>query len=70
MEKIPVIPEEFMGINDFTSKEEYAYLCVMLMFFVFTFSYETTTLHLQKNFFCANMYIIRGWASYVACEIK
>ena len=32
MEKIPVIPEEFMGINDFTSKEEYAYLCVMLMF--------------------------------------
>ena len=32
MEKIPVIPEEFMGIQTFTSKEEYAYLCILLMF--------------------------------------
>lgn len=32
MEKIPVIPETFMGINQFSSKEEYAYLCVLLMF--------------------------------------
>ena len=27
MEKIPVIPENFMGILDFSSKEEYAFLC-------------------------------------------
>lgn len=33
MEKIPVIPESFMGINQFSSKEEYVYLCVLLMFF-------------------------------------
>lgn len=32
MEKIPVIPEDFMGIEQFSSKEEYAYLCVLLMF--------------------------------------
>ena len=32
MEKIPVIPEEFMGIQTFASKEEYAYLCILLMF--------------------------------------
>ncbi len=32
LEKIPAIPEPFMGILDFTSKEEYAFLCVLLMF--------------------------------------
>lgn len=32
LEKIPAIPESFMGIEDFTSKEEYAFLCILLMF--------------------------------------
>ena len=32
MEKIPVVPEKFMGIAQFSSKEEYVYLCVLLMF--------------------------------------
>lgn len=32
LEKIPVVPESFMGILDFTSKEEYAFLCILLMF--------------------------------------
>lgn len=32
MEKIPVIPESFMGIMKFSSKEEYAYLCMLLMY--------------------------------------
>ena len=32
LEKIPVIPEPFMGVQEFTSKEEYAFLCVLLMF--------------------------------------
>ena len=32
LEKIPEIPESFMGIQDFASKEEYAYLCILLMF--------------------------------------
>ncbi len=32
LEKIPVIPENFMGIQEFTSKEEYAFLCLLLMF--------------------------------------
>lgn len=32
LEKIPVIPESFMGIQEFDSKEEYAFLCLLLMF--------------------------------------
>ena len=32
MEKIPVVPETFMGILDFSSKEEYAFFCILLMF--------------------------------------
>lgn len=32
LEKIPAIPEPFMGIEEFTSKEEYAFLCILLMF--------------------------------------
>ena len=32
LEKIPPFPEVNMGIMDFTSKEEYAFLCVLLMF--------------------------------------
>ena len=31
LEKIPVIPEQFMGIGQFSSKEEYVYLCILLM---------------------------------------
>lgn len=32
MEKIPALALASMGINDFTSREEYAYLCILLMF--------------------------------------
>lgn len=32
LEKIPAIPENFMGIEEFTSKEEYTFLCILLMF--------------------------------------
>ena len=32
MEKVPVKSEEFMGIQEFSSKEEYAFLCILLMF--------------------------------------
>ena len=32
MEKIPVVPDAFMGILQFSSKEEYVYLCMLLMF--------------------------------------
>lgn len=32
MEKIPAIPESFMGIETFTSQLEYGFLCVILMF--------------------------------------
>ena len=32
MEKIPAKPEIYMGIEEFTSKEEYAFLCILLMF--------------------------------------
>ena len=32
MEKIPALPETCMGIDAFASKEEYAFLCILLMF--------------------------------------
>jgi uncharacterized protein (TIGR02678 family) len=32
LEKIPAIPESCMGIEEFTSQEEYAFLCILLMF--------------------------------------
>lgn len=32
LEKIPAVPEQFMGILEFTSREEYAFLCILLMF--------------------------------------
>ena len=32
LEKIPVIAESFMGIQEFSSKEEYAFFCILLMF--------------------------------------
>lgn len=32
LEKIPAIGESFMGIGEFTSREEYAFLCILLMF--------------------------------------
>ena len=32
LEKIPAIPQPFMGIPEFASREEYAFLCVLLMF--------------------------------------
>ena len=32
MEKIPALPEACMGISEFTSQEEYAFLCILLMF--------------------------------------
>lgn len=32
LEKIPVLPEPFMGIRQFSSQKEYAYLCILLMF--------------------------------------
>lgn len=32
LEKIPAIPEVFMGIEEFSSKEEYMFLCILLMF--------------------------------------
>lgn len=32
LEKIPAVAESFMGIQAFSSREEYAYLCILLMF--------------------------------------
>lgn len=32
MEKIPSVAEAFMGIQDFSSREEYVFMCILLMF--------------------------------------
>lgn len=55
MEKIPVIPEEFMGITEFTSKEEYAFLCILLMFLEEKDTQEQFILSQLTEYIAANM---------------
>ena len=55
MEKIPAIPESFMGIQDFSSKEEYAYLCVLLMFLEDKDAQEQFILSQLTEYIASNM---------------
>lgn len=55
MEKIPAIPESFMGIADFTSKEEYALLCILLMFLEDKDAGEQFILSQLTEYIAANM---------------
>ena len=55
MEKIPVIPENFMGILDFTSREEYAFLCILLMFLEEKDAGEQFILSQLTEYLAANM---------------
>ena len=55
MEKIPAIPEDFMGIREFTSKEEYAFLCILLMFLEEKDGEEQFILSQLTEYIAANM---------------
>ena len=55
MEKIPVIPEGFMGIQKFSSKEEYAYLCILLMFLEDRDTQEQFILSQLTEYIAANL---------------
>ena len=55
LEKIPAIPEPFMGIGEFTSKEEYAFLCVLLMFLEDNDAEEQFILSQLTEYIAANM---------------
>ena len=55
MEKIPVIPESFMGIMKFSSKEEYAYLCMLLMFLEDRDAQEQFILSQLTEYIAANL---------------
>ncbi len=55
MEKIPVVPEPFMGILEFTSREEYAYLCILLMFLEEKDAGEQFILSQLTEYFSTNM---------------
>lgn len=55
MEKIPVVPEGFMGIRDLSSKEEYAYLCMLLMFLEDKDAQEQFILSQLTEYLAANM---------------
>lgn len=55
MEKIPVVPEGFMGIRDLSSKEEYAYLCMLLMFLEDKDAQEQFILSQFTEYLAANM---------------
>lgn len=55
MEKIPVVPEGFMDIRDLSSKEEYAYLCMLLMFLEDKDAQEQFILSQLTEYLAANM---------------
>lgn len=55
MEKIPVIAESFMGIQEFSSKEEYAFLCILLMFLEDKDAQEQFILSQLTEYIVANM---------------
>ena len=55
MEKIPAIPESFMGIEEFTSREEYAFLCILLMFLEDKDAEEQFILSQLTEYVSANM---------------
>ena len=55
MEKIPVVAECFMGIQDFSSKEEYAFLCILLMFLEDKDAQEQFILSQLTEYIAANM---------------
>ena len=65
MEKIPVIPESFMGIKEFSSREEYVYLCGLLMFLEDRDAQEQFILSQLTEYISANMPgEISGWTVY------
>lgn len=55
MEKIPALPEACMGIEEFTSKEEYAFLCILLMFLEDKDAQEQFILSQLTDYIVANM---------------
>ncbi|MCC8065805.1 MAG: TIGR02678 family protein [Clostridiales bacterium] len=59
MEKIPAAPESFMGIEEFTSKEEYAFFCILLMFLEDRDAEEQFILSQLTDYLSANMPDIR-----------
>ncbi len=55
MEKIPALPETCMGIREFTSKEEYAFFCILLMFLEDRDPQEQFILSQLTEYIAANM---------------
>ena len=55
LEKIPAVPESFMGITEFTSKQEYAFLCILLMFLEDKDAEEQFILSQLTEYVSANM---------------
>ncbi|MCD7716361.1 MAG: TIGR02678 family protein [Lachnospiraceae bacterium] len=67
MEKIPADPESFMGIGEFTSKEEYAFFCILLMFLEDRDAEEQFILSQLTDYLSANMPELGGavdWTVY------
>ena len=55
MEKIPALPETCMGIDAFASREEYAFLCILLMFLEDRDAQEQFILSQLTEYIAANM---------------
>lgn len=55
LEKIPAVPESFMGIEEFTTREEYAFFCILLMFLEDRDAEDQFVLSQLTEYIAANM---------------
>lgn len=66
MEKIPVVAETFMGIQEFSSREEYVFLCILLMFLEEKDAQEQFVLSQLTEYIASNMPgEVVDWTLYV-----
>lgn len=65
LEKIPTQPDEYMGINDFVSSQEYALLCIVLMYLEDKEAQEQFVLSQLTEFISSHMPGLRvDWTVY------
>ena len=65
MEKIPAVAEPFMGIREFSANEEYAFLCMLLMFLEDKDAQEQFILSQLTEYIAANMPNGVDWTMYI-----
>lgn len=64
LEKIPMIPESFMGVQEFTSKEEYAFLCLAALIALELFAASGTAVYYSGDFDPEGLWIAQRLAIF------